>query len=369
MSTLDNPAVMNFNVPPEMERNTITSHTLPEKYKHYSIKGTDVTYREGPFGAFFKQEVVDKDWIIGWLNFDIKKKVNLFPITKDPLLALYIGLEGNIPCDLQGSPLKLMLPEKRLGFYYVPPSGFNKAEFEPYHYTSLYISFSHAFITRFREKYTLFQPLLDVPLQQYQQYSDAIKAAQAKGHEGYREFGAMVDKQEKQEAEGVQGLLLPLGSEHTEIIRQMVGYDQNPGWLTPYLYGQIWLMIVSYFALMTERGALPKDVLRAVDYMQTHYASLNKNHQPVTPTDVVAHLKADPRELNRQFNETFGKNMREYLTDLRFAEARFRLRRTDNKLSAIAAETGLSGPSHLTKLIKAEYGLTPAQYRAKYRGS
>lgn len=365
---MDKPAIMNFDVPQQMKHLTTHSSELPEKYSSYRIKGTVATYTEGPFGAFFKQEVLDKDWVIGWLNFDIQKPVDLFPITRDPLLALYIGLKGDIPCDLQGSDAKLLLPEKRLGFYYVPPNGFNCAQFKPFHYTALYVSFSHSFIIRFRDKYESFQPLLDVPLTQYREYAKAVAAAAAPPEEGYKEFADMLEKQEKQEAAGKQGLLLPLGSEHNEIIKQMEGYDQNPDWLTSYLYGQIWLLIVSYFNRMTEREALPKEILAAVDYMQTNYASLNKNHQPITPTDVAAHLKTDARELNRLFNEFYGKNMREYLTEFRFSEARFRLRRTDNKLSTIAEETGLSGASHLTKLIKSEYGMTPAKYRSKYRG-
>lgn len=370
MSTLDSPAIMNFQVLPEMEPFTTTSGVLPEKYSNYRIEGTTVQYTEGPFGAFFKQEVVDKDWIIGWLNFDIKKRTDLFPITRDPLLALYIGLEGNIPCDLQGSAEKLMLPEKRMGFYYVPPNGFNRAQFEPFHYTSLYISFSHAFITRFRNKYESFQPLLDVPLQQYHEYEQAFGTLAARQEEQarYNELGGMIDKQQNQENAGKQGQLLPLGSEHMDIIRQMQGYDQNPSWLTSYLYGQVWLMIVSYFNRMTERAQLSKDLLDAVDFIQMNYAALNKKSQPITPTDVCGALKADPRDLNRLFNDRFGQNMREYLTNYRYSEAKFRLRRTDNKLNVIAEETGLSGASHLTKLIKAEHGMTPAEYRSRFRG-
>lgn len=371
MSAVDKPAIMNFDVPPELEQFTSTSNELPQQYNEYRIPGTEVLYREGPFGSFFKQEVMDKDWVIGWLNFDIKKKVDLFPITKDPLLALYTGIKGDIPCDLQGSDEKLLLPEQRLGFYYVPPNGFNQATFKPFHYTALYISFSHSFVTRFRDKYEFFQPLLDVPLGQFRQYEAAIAMQNAQLSpeelEHYKEFGAMLDKQEKQEEAGKQGILLPLGSEHNEIIKQMEGYDQNPLWLKSYLYGQIWLMIVSYFNRMTERGTIPKEVLPAVDYIETNYAALNKNHQPITPTDVAAHVKMDSRDLNLLFNKTFGKNMREYLTDFRFSEAKFLLRRTDNKINAIAQDTGLSGASHLTKLIKAAHGITPAEYRAKYR--
>jgi AraC-like DNA-binding protein len=371
MTTLDKPAIMNFDVPPAMRPFTRTYTELPEKFSTRRIKGTEVTYTEGPFGAFFKQEVISEDWVVGWLDFVIEKPVDLFPITRDPLLALYIGLEGNIPCDLQGTDAKLMLPEKRLGFYYVPPNGFNCAQFEVKHYTALYISFTHSFVKNFRDKYKPFQQLLDVPLKQFHQYQEAMKAAAVPNREDierYEEFGDMVEKQGNQEAAGKQGLLLPLGSEHKAIIKQMAGYDQNLSWLTSYLYGQIWLMIVNYFNQMTARAALPQKVLDAVDYIETNYAKPKKG-QAITPKDVVTHLGTNARELNRLFKETFGRHMRDYLTDVRFAEARFRLRKTDAKLATIAEETGLAGASHLTKLIREEFKMTPKEYRERYRES
>lgn len=370
MSTLDIPATMNFKVPAEMESATTKSDVLPDKYSKYRIPGTKVHYEEGPFGAFFKQEVIGKDWIIGWLNFDIKKYVELDPLTLDPLLALYIGQEGNIPCDLQGQAEQLTLPEKRMGFYYVPPGGFNRAFFEPFHYTSLYISFSHTFIKHFRDKNVDFQPLLDVAIHQYQEYEKATNAPSSRDErERYLEFGTLIDKQENQEAAGKQGILLPLGNDHIEIIKQMAGYEQKPAWMTSYLYGQIWLMIVSYFNQMTERAKMPADLLKAVDYIETNYATVNKlTGQPISPTDVVSFVKADARELNRLFNEEFKKNMREFMTDFRYSQAKFRLRRTDDKLSVIAEETGLSGASHLTKLIRNEHDMTPGEYRVKFRG-
>lgn len=367
MSNLDKPAFMNFDVPEAVRPYTEHFDKLPGKYSKYRIEGTKVTYTEGPFGAFFKQEVVDEDWVIGWLNFDIQKPVDLFPITLEPLLALYIGIEGNILCDLQGSEQTLTLPENRLGFYYVPPRGLNCAQFKPFHYTSLYISFSHKFVTAFRDKYKYFQSLLDVPLKQFHDYELAMKAATAKeeGLAGLKEFGDLVDKQENREAAGKQGMLLAPGSEHLDLIKQMKGEDRNPSWLRAYLYGQIWQMMVSYFKQLAERAQLPPKVQETIDYIETNYAEPNKNHQPITPTDVAAHVKMDSRELNKLFRDTLGKTVREYLTDFRFSEACFRLRKTDDKLSSIAEDTGLSGAPHLIKLMKSKHGITPAEYRAR----
>ncbi|MBO9154531.1 helix-turn-helix domain-containing protein [Chitinophaga sp. GCM10012297] len=329
MHAVDRPAIMNFEVPDLMKQRVTISDKLPEPYSKYRIPGTVVHTTEGPFGAFFKQELRTDDWIVGWLNFDIKEHTFLYPITRDPLLALYTGINGNIPCELQGSAEKLMLPEKKFAFYYVPPMAFNRAEFAPAHYTAVYISFSPSFMQYFGNKYEAYKPL--------------------------------VEKQLRGEQEGEQKNLIPLGNTARDIIQAMGSYRQAPAMFEPYLHGQVMLLTAHYFNLLMDRHEVPKTVLDACDFIQCNLT------EDIDTAFIARKAGTHKDALNKQFKEVYGKNVRQYITHVRLEEAEYRLLNTNELIWEIAAHANLTDASHLVRLIRGKHGLTPEEFREKHR--
>lgn len=320
---------MNFDVPEHLKNRITVSDRLPAQYLSHRVPGTKVHYTEGPFGAYFKQEFECKDFIIGWLNFDIKEHVFLYPITETPLLALYTGISGDIPCELQGSAEKLLLPEKKFAFYYVPPMAFNRAEFAPAHYTSVYISYSPGFM----------------------QYFSSM-------HEDYK---PLVDKQLRGEQEGEQKNLIPTGNHEKELLKEMRSYNESAAMLEPTMRGNVMLLTARYFNLLLNRHEVPQTLLHACDYIQENLG------EDLTTAVIARKVGSHSLALNKLFKTTYGKNVRQYLTQKRLEEAEYRLRTTNELVWEIAAFTNLTDASHLVRLIRAKHGMTPEEYRDKHK--
>jgi AraC-like DNA-binding protein len=68
------------------------------------------------------------------------------------------------------------------------------------------------------------------------------------------------------------------------------------------------------------------------------------------------------------FREHMRRAPMEYLKEVRLDEARKRLLASDDKLSAIAEETGFANPFHLSRELKRHLGITPAAFRKMHRG-
>lgn len=95
---------------------------------------------------------------------------------------------------------------------------------------------------------------------------------------------------------------------------------------------------------------------------------LNKHSlEPITVDDV---LKANPmarRSLERKFRQLFGCSVVEQIRQLRINHARLLLADTDEPITLIADECGLSSYNYLNRIFKSATGLSPSQYRAQCR--
>lgn len=67
--------------------------------------------------------------------------------------------------------------------------------------------------------------------------------------------------------------------------------------------------------------------------------------------------------LCRQFRQYTGYTMTEYLNQIRLEQAAFQLQYTDNTISSICNNVGLSSVSYFNKLFKQVYGVTPKVFR------
>ena len=69
----------------------------------------------------------------------------------------------------------------------------------------------------------------------------------------------------------------------------------------------------------------------------------------------------------RAFQRHYGISPGAYLRQVRVEQALVLLESTDLPLASVALETGYSDQSHLCRVVKAETGLTPSQYRIESR--
>lgn len=70
--------------------------------------------------------------------------------------------------------------------------------------------------------------------------------------------------------------------------------------------------------------------------------------------------------LAREFRRYFGTSIGTYLRRLRTEHAAHLLRHSTYDITEIALECGFASHAHLCRVFKAQFGLTPTQYRAKH---
>ncbi len=80
--------------------------------------------------------------------------------------------------------------------------------------------------------------------------------------------------------------------------------------------------------------------------------------------DIVKHVAMSRSGLEKAFREHFVRAPIEQLRHTRLELAKKMLRGTDEKIAAIAQQTGFQTPDHLCRVFQRQLGITPKQYRA-----
>jgi len=95
---------------------------------------------------------------------------------------------------------------------------------------------------------------------------------------------------------------------------------------------------------------------QAVDYLETHFAD------DVSLQQMAAALNVSPFHLLRTFRAEVGAPPHAFLTQIRIRHAKQLLSR-GLPIVQIAADTGFSDQSHLTRCFRQAVGITPGQYQ------
>jgi len=112
----------------------------------------------------------------------------------------------------------------------------------------------------------------------------------------------------------------------------------------------------------TARRAVDALVKRAVLRMQQ-----NLEH-PKTVEDLARELGVGRRTLERRFLADLGQTPLKVYLDLRLERALQRLRGSDASVTEVALACGFCDGPHLSRTLKAERGVTPAEYRKAQAG-
>jgi LacI family transcriptional regulator len=91
--------------------------------------------------------------------------------------------------------------------------------------------------------------------------------------------------------------------------------------------------------------------------------------QQIGMIDIVRHVAMSRSGLEKAFREHFVRAPIEQLRHTRLELAKKMLRGTDEKIAAIAQQTGFQTPDHLCRVFQRQLGLTPKQYRAARKAS
>lgn len=97
-------------------------------------------------------------------------------------------------------------------------------------------------------------------------------------------------------------------------------------------------------------------ILRVLRYIDGHYAEGSLQ-------EVAQMLHCDISYLSREIRRKTGKTFTEIIQEKRLAQATFLLRATERKVEDVALAVGYENISYFHRIFRAEYGVSPRQYR------
>lgn len=123
--------------------------------------------------------------------------------------------------------------------------------------------------------------------------------------------------------------------------------------------------------------SVSSQLMTAPDYRTSHkyYDTLNRlrmsilnaPHKKWTIGDMSATLHMSPSYLQHLYKQFFGTSCMQDVINARLKNARFYLRTTDMSIQALAEFIGYDNELHFMRQFKQQEGMTPTQYREKYR--
>jgi LacI family transcriptional regulator len=102
-------------------------------------------------------------------------------------------------------------------------------------------------------------------------------------------------------------------------------------------------------------------LVRAIRFIAEHF------REPLSVDEVVTASGATRRQLYDIFEQKLGRAIKSEILRYRLNEARRLLTTTDAKLFTIARRSGFRDEYHLSRMFKAETGLSPGQIRSNAR--
>lgn len=86
----------------------------------------------------------------------------------------------------------------------------------------------------------------------------------------------------------------------------------------------------------------------------------------VTEDELAKRCYMSPSRFSKAFSAHIGKSYQKFLTEARLAQAKRLLIATDQSVTEIAFSVGFSSSSHFISVFRAQMGMTPRKYKARF---
>lgn len=144
-----------------------------------------------------------------------------------------------------------------------------------------------------------------------------------------------------------------VGRELTDSIRQVVLRDSKDAIME---YMDQYIQSIS--ASVERASPYVSDTVQSIQkYIHEHYA------EDITLKTLTNQFFLHPNYLSKLFNEKTGENFIEYLTKVRFENAKKLLEETNLKIYDISQMVGYKSPKYFSRIFKEIYGMTPKEFR------
>jgi two-component system, response regulator YesN len=122
--------------------------------------------------------------------------------------------------------------------------------------------------------------------------------------------------------------------------------------------------VVEAFELLNEENGLKnrRIVDEALDYIHKHYAG------QLSLEGLARHLNVHPVHVSRLFSKDLKKTFKTILTEVRMEEAKRLLKDINYRVYEISSLVGYEKPRYFSELFRSVTGLTPLEYRERYKG-
>ncbi len=117
-----------------------------------------------------------------------------------------------------------------------------------------------------------------------------------------------------------------------------------------------------YAALARNRQVDDADIARCQVWIAEHY------DQPSPVAAMIQLSELSERSFNRRFKQATGMAPIEYVHTLRLEEAKQLLESGDEPVEAVAQDVGYEDAAFFGRLFRRKVGVTPTQYRKRFRG-
>lgn len=88
---------------------------------------------------------------------------------------------------------------------------------------------------------------------------------------------------------------------------------------------------------------------------------------PLPLKDIAQHVFMSSAYLSTTYKNVTGRNITDYIQERRVSTACFLIRTTSGSISNLAQETGFSDANYFTKVFKKKTGMTPREYRQRWK--
>ena len=148
------------------------------------------------------------------------------------------------------------------------------------------------------------------------------------------------------------------------VTEKRFGYDIE-------LHSNFCLILTELFRIWEKEGfqihqkakelSLNEKFAEVSEYISRHY------QEPIGVEEIAQRMNMSYSYFASKFKEYYGQTCKQMIQNVRLQKAEDLLRFTEFDLSYISQETGFSDCSHLIRMFKEKYGITPKQFRKNLR--